>query len=1234
MAWDSRHPRSQTPPWRRRDPALLDGIRPLDHRASMELRTGLGDCPLSPVTEEDGGSPFSPPLVVSVTVKFADPIIRSTYRRTYGSSPNFEPSDRICNGLLRRIDHCCEELITRKDSTAFLTCKEGTGTPKPLRFEMTFRMARRDTGEQTERTFESYQIHPLTAAFAREVTLASHRMIGLFLSHHDKEFKWLDGSVGEGHRLGRETMIPSLHTPLSPCCIPRSRFVESSQSFEFIPGYTIEVSFKSRSQKRSEHGAFSKVLKINSRQSSPLNLMLSEDLLWQSFQSVDSALGSKKRQFDEQHESCGGLEGPSACQHFDDEGLHLALRVTNNLGPSYDHLHRDIRSKLVLFHDKDGQDCQTFLKGIERQLMEARDGIDSRISQMHDFELRILELKSSTWSIRNPLRFSLDPCASYSRRSIEAVLERVQTGISDVLRGNNIAIHVSAYKRGHLVLEKALVARQDPRGLQHDARDPEDQKKDFVSRLRARIQEDIDKVCKDTCSLGDIPDNEVLDNKETDNEATLASRSDEEKQGQEGKSSGDTPVEDTAIEGSSRDREAPVQRRFPLVGNSKVVAKGHREDCWSDDSQDPAEPSYSPSTEPGEDMEDQAPLAGAARPYSTITFPGSAPGQRFFPLVPDRFSLPSRVSSGCILASEPYDLPTDTEMHDGKEEDHEGGARDEAPEQNEQVHPTEHCEDAPAAELATDSEPHETCSEGSVPAGVDKCPAPSVEDSGVVIEEPVPVPGGPDHAAGDLLPADRVPVFEAEESGPLEEHVSVEEPVSVEELGTTAETVQSISELPCSSEAVGEPTRTSDEEHDETCSLATKPSTDTFSRSRMDVAQTPQGISRLYRDSAGGRAIEPETPSRAANCADSDDDSTAPSTPALSSGCESSPRNSLIITPNNLATLPGLKRPLLRGLEEDYLGHRSEAETETVDGLREGCASDKGLLPGGVFPSLQERAFEDAGRGTALFPPLDLPAVPQSPVPEALATSDTFELDGKETEFSMEADAGQATESPPGGSPVLISELADFDCGSSFLDIEPDSSMPRPMTKFGPLLVSEAESNRAPGLDAPRSSDYKATGPEVLTQVVRDSEEFPAPEGITERKEDEADTELQLEEPGVATTVTSALEISTGDSEPLSESEPSPGTSKQLQTEHVPQTPTSSTCTLPWTVPIPLPKASATPPPLSRNTTANNPQPNSPDQPAEPSSRDSVDDIPPPDPEMVMIFAGMAFASKILNRAD
>jgi hypothetical protein len=454
---------------------------------------------LSPVFEAQPALPSVPALVVHVEIQFTDPVIRSRYTRSYGSSPDFTPSPRICKGLVRRIERCSEELLTRKDSGALAMFNDGTFERKPLRYEMGFRISTREGGEWAERTYRSYQKQPLTVALTKDIIVASHRIVGLFFRRHDKNFRWLDGSVRDASIEGSQTMSPSMDGPLSLLCVPRSRFIESTQSFEFVPGYTIELSFRSRDPRRPLL-LFAKEVQITSGQTAPLTLFLSEDMLWQGLQAINRQLEPKRQDFDTHLGRCPGGD----CHHSDAESLRVELRVTNNLGPIHNDMRRTIQSKLALFPDID--DCERFFQFIETELRRLRDEADGKLNALNDFELRIVELKGSGWSVRQPAVFSLDSSASYGRRTIQAALDRVQTGIADVLRGYDVAIHISGHKRGHLILDKAIVAHAK-RGMPREVfSSPADEQVAFTSRLKARIQQDIDKVFEDTCSIDDIPE--------------------------------------------------------------------------------------------------------------------------------------------------------------------------------------------------------------------------------------------------------------------------------------------------------------------------------------------------------------------------------------------------------------------------------------------------------------------------------------------------------------------------------------------------------------------------------------------------------------------------------------------------------------------------------------------------------------------------------------------------------
>ena len=131
-------------------------------------------------------------LNIQVSLRFDEPLDFS-YSRSYAGSPSLVVSERLCQALLHRVDHCAQELITRRDSSA-LQRTRGDGGGKPCRFEMHVRI-NRGADAWALRTFASYQKLPLTAEAAREVALEAHYMIGLFLRRHDDGFVLKDGPI-------------------------------------------------------------------------------------------------------------------------------------------------------------------------------------------------------------------------------------------------------------------------------------------------------------------------------------------------------------------------------------------------------------------------------------------------------------------------------------------------------------------------------------------------------------------------------------------------------------------------------------------------------------------------------------------------------------------------------------------------------------------------------------------------------------------------------------------------------------------------------------------------------------------------------------------------------------------------------------------------------------------------------------------------------------------------------
>ncbi|KAJ4394677.1 hypothetical protein N0V93_003896 [Gnomoniopsis smithogilvyi] len=462
---------------------------------------------LSPIHEERHFPASNAPLQIHVTAKFHDPAIRFTYNRSYYSSQSFIPTERVCRGLVRRIKHCSEEVITRKDSDALNATQCLRKGPKPLRFELLFEITRAGhSGIWAEASFKSYQKHALTGASAQEVLRATHRIVGLFMRRHDKGFEWTD-EPGYDHFPDKpETFEPSLHGSLNLACVPRSFFIESRQTWEFVPGYSLELTFKSSNPARRQT-VIRKTLRVDSGQNTPLNLGLGEDLLWQAQRALQDVLDQKKSSFDLEHANCDGFDGvPDCdCQHFDEDALDVGLRVINNLGPVYDHLQRSSQSRLRLFTHPKGQDCLDFVRKIQARLEGFRDQTDQKVALLNDFDFRIAELTGHGWHGKGCARFIIDSEHNHSRRSIEALLDRIRTGVSDVLRGHDVAIRMIAYKRGHLILDKALIARdhQSTPGLQFTSVD-ENEQQHLLKELKTRIQYDIDMICKDTCKIDDI----------------------------------------------------------------------------------------------------------------------------------------------------------------------------------------------------------------------------------------------------------------------------------------------------------------------------------------------------------------------------------------------------------------------------------------------------------------------------------------------------------------------------------------------------------------------------------------------------------------------------------------------------------------------------------------------------------------------------------------------------------
>ncbi|KAI1428199.1 hypothetical protein F5Y12DRAFT_80087 [Xylaria sp. FL1777] len=440
-------------------------------------------------------------LSIRVTVKFGEPLNYS-HSQDYEGSTSLQPTEELCEALIRRVDHCSKELITRKDSSAL--DRTGTdGLAKPLRYEIQVQLLRNEIGTGTEawasRTLRSYQRQPLGTEDARDVILSTHYMVGLFLRHHDEAFVWKDGPVREDPVQKPKTFPyrPGRVQPLT--CIPRSYFIEKQQDFESIPGYTVRFSFTSQNHHRTP-SHWHDTLEINSRQLSPLTLMSAENLFLDACYAVDGVFRSERKEFGALQKSCASHSGCQHCRSHDGDGIEMLISVKNNMGPLFDNLERTMSARANVFWKDRGTDCVEFVEKARAAIEQVCIDTDESISQMNDFEFYIVELRGRGWTMDEPLAFTLGPETCLGQRTVESLLDRLQTGVADVLRGNAIAVRMTARKRGHFILHKTLVARE-PIEKPGNKKSSGKAKAYVLDRLKQRIERDIEMVCKDTCTI-------------------------------------------------------------------------------------------------------------------------------------------------------------------------------------------------------------------------------------------------------------------------------------------------------------------------------------------------------------------------------------------------------------------------------------------------------------------------------------------------------------------------------------------------------------------------------------------------------------------------------------------------------------------------------------------------------------------------------------------------------------
>ncbi|RYP74584.1 hypothetical protein DL771_002850 [Monosporascus sp. 5C6A] len=452
---------------------------------------------------------YTADLSIQVSLHFDEPLDFS-YSRHYAGSSSLVVTEKLCQALLRRVDHCSKELITRKDSGALERTKDD-GTGKPARFELDVQI-NRGAELWATRSFKSYQKAPLTADEAREIALETHHIVGFFLTRHDDGFAWRDGPIRDDLSLSPETHPfrgPGRVQPMS--CIPRSYFLEQSQSFEWTPGYTIHLSMTNRHHRRVPV-EWKNTVVVNSQQTTPLNLETAERLFFEASFSLERIIRSERESFEERHRSCSYSDGCPHCRQHEGNGSELELEIKNNLGPQFEHLRRTVSIKTSLFSHPRCQDCESFAKGLEQAFIRIRNDADGKVSRLNDLEFRIMELRGRGWALQEPLLFTIGPASTHSRRSIEAILDRMQTSVTDILRRNAMTVRMTAHKRGHFIIDKTLVAREPLDKADDKKKNSQNAKEETLDRLRTRIEKDIEMICLDTLSLGDSDEGDEVPN--------------------------------------------------------------------------------------------------------------------------------------------------------------------------------------------------------------------------------------------------------------------------------------------------------------------------------------------------------------------------------------------------------------------------------------------------------------------------------------------------------------------------------------------------------------------------------------------------------------------------------------------------------------------------------------------------------------------------------------------------
>ncbi|CAH0049643.1 unnamed protein product [Clonostachys solani] len=432
-------------------------------------------------------------LRITVTARFELPV-DYTNSHTYQTSPEFVGSDKICNALVNRIQHCANELITRHDPDAAQPLLSSPPHIKDARYHLIFQVER-DGQPWGQQYFACFQKQPMDAAAARKVIYGTDRIISLFLQRHDPGFHWELPPVVSEEQIPHKTYKPVIGCAQPLDCIP---------NYSGMPGYTIELSLKTQHRGHARNWAKN----IESRQNSPLTLHSGESLMAKVQDTIQRAFEGRETAYDEAHFGCNGLEGTGGCQHYEEDAFGLEVKLRNNIGPEFSHFNFKIQTFQLLFTQDQTVDFDEFVELIEGNVEDLRDEADAGIGSLDDLRVQIQYLSCKDWSMERALAVSLDCSITECRTTIEAVLERVQAGLTKTLQGQGFSAAVTAHKRGHLVLDTFIpgIEPETTAAVQstNQAQTEAENRLAILKLLRERIGQDITAVCKDTCSLGEV----------------------------------------------------------------------------------------------------------------------------------------------------------------------------------------------------------------------------------------------------------------------------------------------------------------------------------------------------------------------------------------------------------------------------------------------------------------------------------------------------------------------------------------------------------------------------------------------------------------------------------------------------------------------------------------------------------------------------------------------------------